>query len=245
MSHCCKSRFSSKKVRVDGTTSHHVSNEAITLLYGWIFLCLRLLSSGIVIICIHYGIAHTQKILRLGCKKQHGFVAYSVTYIMKPPPQNSKKKSGKLFIWILALSLWRTLWSTCHVMGRNLAIGFLDKINLFFSMFLIYMYVCFVGNVALSLWLSSVWLISAVITLTEWGLSLWMTIWPISVWLSSVLPRTSVCDYWHINSNQCECLTISVYVWQSENVREYVLYTKHFFSFYYSNYSSCIFLVVK
>ncbi len=43
-----------------------------------------------------------------------------------------------MFIWILALSLWRTLWSTCHVMGRNLTIGFLDKINLFFfSTFLI------------------------------------------------------------------------------------------------------------
>ncbi len=65
---------------------------------------------------------------------------------------------------------------------------------------------------------------------------LWMTIWPISVWLSSVLPHISV---WLLttNSNQCECLAISVYVWQSEYVSEYVLHTKLFVSLYYSNYS--------
>ncbi len=34
-----------------------------------------------------------------------------------------------------------------------------------------------------------------------------------------------------INSKQCECLAISVYVWQSEYVREYVQHTKQFFVF--------------
>ncbi len=49
-----------------------------------------------------------------------------------------------------------------------------------------------------------------------------------------------------INSYRCECLAISVYVWQSEYVlecvREYVLaYIQSYFfiSFYYSNYSYC------
>ncbi len=41
----------------------------------------------------------------------------------------------------------------------------------------------------------------------------------ISVWLLT------------INSKQCECLAISVYVWQSEYVREYVQHTKQFFFF--------------
>ncbi len=40
-----------------------------------------------VIVCVHYGINYAQK-QRLGGKKQHGFVAYSVTHRMRP----SKKK---------------------------------------------------------------------------------------------------------------------------------------------------------
>ncbi len=62
---------------------------------------------------------------------------------------------------------------------------------------------------------------------------LW-TIWPISVWLSSVLPCTSVCKLL-TNSNQCECLAKSVYVWQLEYVCEYELaYIQSYFfiSFY-------------
>ncbi len=171
------------------------------------------------------------KKLRLGCKKQHGFVAYSVTYIMKPPPPKIvKKKRQIVYLNSRALSrgLWRTLWSTCHVMRAELSDWLFGQNKPFFIICFWYVCVCFVGNVALSVWLASLWLISAVITLTEWGLSLWMTIWSISVWLSSVLPRTSLCDYWHINSNQCEWLTISVYVWQSENVRDYVLHTNLF-----------------
>ncbi len=48
-----------------------------------------------------------------------------------------------------------------------------------------------------------------------------------------------------LNRNQCECKAISVYVWQSEYVHEYVLaYLQSnffFISLYYSNYSYCIF----
>ncbi len=49
---------------------------------------------------------------------------------------------------------------------------------------------------------------------------IWMTL-HISVWLPT-------------NSNQWECLAISVYVWQSEYVREYVLaYIQSFFFIFF------------
>ncbi len=32
-----------------------------------------------------------------------------------------------------------------------------------------------------------------------------------------------------IDNNQCECMAILVYVWQSEYVREYELHTKQFY----------------
>ncbi len=43
-----------------------------------------------------------------------------------------------------------------------------------------------------------------------------------------------------MTSNQCECLAISVYVWQSEYVLEYVLYTKLIILF-----SFFVFLLLK
>ncbi len=111
----------------------------------------------------------------------------------------------------LSRGLWRTLWHTCHVMGRNLAIGFLEKINLFFNIFNICVCVfcgecgcicmisiCVADNQLWLLWLNRSITMNAVRTL-------W-TILPISVWLSSVLPRTSVCDYWLLTA-------ISVKVW--------------------------------
>ncbi len=159
----------------------------------------------------------------------------------------------------------------------------------FFSTFVIY--VCFVENAALSVWLASVWLIFSC-DYSDWMRAITMnanrplwTIWPVSYntiqyntiqiklgWALFVtytiiqnimrsemcslhLPHPSVhtwssgqptvqrpnhinmiiiCITPHIsvwsltNSNQCECLAISVYVWQSE----YVLHTKLFFSFF-------------
>ncbi len=45
-------------------------------------------------------------------------------------------KQAENCFWILALSrLWSKLWRTCHLMGRTLATGFLDKITFFFNFF--------------------------------------------------------------------------------------------------------------
>ncbi len=162
---------------------------------------------------------------------------------MRPsPPKKWKQNQEIVYLNSCALSrgLWRTLWHTCHVMGRNLVIGFLDKINLFVFKIsnicvcvfcgeygCIYMISICVADI--QLWL--LWLNRA-ITMNA-NRPLW-TIWPLSVWLSSVLPRTSVCKLL-TNSNQCECLAKSVYVWQSEYVCEYELaYIQSYFfiSFY-------------
>ncbi len=106
----------------------------------------------------------------------------------------------------------------------------------FFSKNVIYVYLCFVGNVAVSVWLASVWLIISC-DYSDWMTTINMNadwplwnIWPISVWLSSLLPRTSVCDYWLLSTICVNFWQISVYIWLSEYVREYVLHTKQFFS---------------
>ncbi len=57
-------------------------------------------------------------------KKQHDFVADNVSNRMKSSKKKKSKIHGRLIIWILALprdDAWRTLWRTCHLMGRNLA----------------------------------------------------------------------------------------------------------------------------
>ncbi len=88
----------------------------------------------------------------------------------------------KLFIWILALSRegCDLRCDTRHTMGAELSDLLFGQNKplpvFFFSKFWICVYVCFVGNVAVSVWLASVWMIINVITLTEWGLSLWMLI---------------------------------------------------------------------
>ncbi len=102
--------------------------------------------------------------------------------------------------------------------------------------FFIYVYVCFVGNVAVSIWLASargcpwtlkpwtlnlVWLILAVITLTEWGYHYECQLAFMDYMAHNcmiIICITSHISVWllTINSNQCECLAISVYVWQSE-----------------------------
>ncbi len=85
-----------------------------------------------------------------GCKKNTWF-CNTQNNVLHTEWDHAKKvkKSWELFIWILALSREVSVlrW------GRNLAIGFLGKIT-FFSKFI---YVCFVGNVAVSVWLASVW----------------------------------------------------------------------------------------
>ncbi len=89
----------------------------------------------------------------------------------------------------------------------------------------------------IQLWL--LWLNRA-ITMND-DRTLW-TIWPISVWLSSVLPHTSV---WLLtNSNQSECLAISVYVWQSEYVCECVLAYIQSYLFYLFIFNTQIILIV-
>ncbi len=137
--------------------------------------------------------------------KPHGFVVYSVTHRMRPsPPHLPPPKSGTLFIWTLALSLegcdeccdTPVMW-----WGRNLAMGFMDKINLFFFFIYIYiyiyLYVCFEGNVALS------------------------------VWLSSVLPCTSVCDYWLLTA-----ISVNGWQYQSMYVSMYYIQNNFFLSFF-------------
>ncbi len=81
---------------------------------------------------------------------------------------------------------------------------------------------------------------SAVITLTEWGLWVHMNDYMahICMIIIYITPHISV---WllTINSNQCECLAISVYV------REYVLHTKLYFFFLLLELFLFYFLVVK
>ncbi len=98
------------------------------------------------------------------------------------------------------------------------AIGFLDKINLVFFFFWFF-YVFFAGNVAVSVWLASVWMNQ-----------LWL------LWLNEGyewLYGPYLHDYHLYYTHQCvitDILTaIGVHVWQSEYVREYVLHTKLFF----------------
>ncbi len=56
----------------------------------------------------------------------------------------------------------------------------------------------------------------------DWPL---LTIWPICMIIICITAHQPVITDC-MTSNQCECLAISVYVWQSEYVLENVLYTK-------------------
>ncbi len=135
-----------------------------------------------------------------------------------PPPPQNVKKSGKLFIWILALSLARAVMYLSSNGGQNLAISFLDKINFFFLCFI---YRCFVGNVAVSVWLASVWLISAVITLTEWRLSLWMPIGHYGLY------GPYLYDY-HLYYPAHQCVN----VWPYQSMYESMYYIQSYLSFF-------------
>ncbi len=70
------------------------------LFFGRLFICLRFLSSVIVIVCIRFGIAHAQKNSVLVVKNH--MVLHAVLHTMRPPPpppqKKGKNKSGKLFI---------------------------------------------------------------------------------------------------------------------------------------------------
>ncbi len=135
------------------------------------------------------------------------------------------------------------IYAVTHVIRweRNLAICFLDKINPypFFFFKILNMCVCvFCGECGCICMISicvddnqcdySDWM-RAITMNADWPL--W-TIWPISVWLSSELPCTSVCDYW--------LTAISVHFWlyqcmsgnQSMYVSMYCLHTKLFLSLF-------------
>ncbi len=159
----------------------------------------------------------------------HRISLHSVTHRMRPSPQK-KRKIVYLNSGALSRGLWRTRWRTCHLMWRNLAIGFLDKINLFFSQFFIYVYMCFVGNVTVTVWLASVWLIISC-DHSDWMMAISMNadrpLWLYGPYLYDYhlyYPAHQCVWLLTINSNQCECLAISVCI--SEYVREYVLHTK-------------------
>ncbi len=99
------------------------------------------------------------KKLRLGCKKLHGFVAYSVTHRMRPS-QLWFLIFFKPFCLFESSALLRGLWRTCHLMEVELSDRLFGQNKPFFSpQHLLYVYVCFVENVAAFVWLVSVWLI--------------------------------------------------------------------------------------
>ncbi len=90
------------------------------------------------------------KTLSFVCKKQHGFVVYSVTCRMRPRPTKKRRKKNRANCFF---EFWRSLLrAATHIVTylssnvANLAIGFLEKINLFF----INVNACFVENVAVS-----------------------------------------------------------------------------------------------
>ncbi len=82
---------------------------------------------------------------------------------MRPsnPKKVYKKQAEIVYLNSGALSqgLWRTLWCTCHLMGVELSDRLFGQNKLCLSQHFIYVYVCFVRNVAISQWLASVWLI--------------------------------------------------------------------------------------
>ncbi len=159
------------------------------------------------------------------------------------PKQKSEKKADNCLFESGALSwgLWHTLWRTCHLMGGGLIDQLFGQNNPFLFCFNI-VYVCFVGNVAVSVWLAYVWLIISC-DYSDWiGLSLWMPIGCYGLYGPYLYDYhlyypTHQCVI--INSNQWECLAIRVCTWVCTS-----LHTKLFFlflSFYYSNFSYCIF----
>ncbi len=159
---------------------------------------------------------------------------------MKGYKQNETAPTPKKVLALSGDGAWRTRCDAPVIWwGCNLAIGFLDKMCCFFTLvlfiFFIYGCLCFVGNVAVSVWLASVWLIISVWLPTVWQLSVWMLIsywlYGPSVWLSSVLQHINVWLLTMMN-NQCECLALSMYVWQSDALTFKA--NSHFLAFFLS-----------
>ncbi len=154
-----------------------------------------------------------------------------------------KQKKRTIVFWTLARSLRAVTHAVTYLSsdgGRNLSISFLDKIILFYFVSISLSVCCgecgcicmiSIGVADNQLWL--LWLNRAITMNAD--RMLW-TIWPISVWLSSVLPHTSVCI---INSYQCECLAIRVCTWVCTS-----LHTKLFF-FLLLKFVLLYFLMVK
>ncbi len=147
------------------------------------------------------------------------FVAYSV-YTQNETSQKSANKQFRLVYWILAV---RYLSSD----GAELS----EQNKPFFVTFFICVFcgecgcicmisICVADNQLWLLWLN------------EGYECLWMTIWPhICMIIICITPHISV---WLLTtkSNQCECLAISVYVWQSKYVSEYATTYKAICSLY-------------
>ncbi len=141
------------------------------------------------------------------------------------------KKSGQLFIWTLARSP-EGCDTRCDVpviwWGGGLSDRLFGQNNPFLFCFNI-VYVCFVGNVAVSVWLAYVWLIISC-DYSDWiGLSLWMPIGCYGLYGPYLYDYhlyypTHQCVI--INSNQWECLAIRVCTWVCTS-----LHTKLFFLF--------------
>ncbi len=189
------------------------------------------------IVCICYGITHTQKNCILVVKQITWF--YSIqcyTQNKTIPPKN-----GKLFNWILALSC-NECDARCEApviwWGWNLAISFLEKINpFFFNIFHMTFHIC------VFLFSGCTCTISICVTDNQHAYSDWMTaismnadrpLWTVCPYLYDydLYYCTSACDsmitdYWQ--QSVCGCLAKSGYVWQSEYVCEYVQHTKQFF----------------
>ncbi len=155
-----------------------------------------------------------------------------------PPPQK-----WNIFIWILALS--HEGCDADHLMGTELSDRLFGQNKTFFFFLYICVFVfcgecgcicmtsiCVADNQLWLLWLNDSYHYEC------WS-SLW-TIWPISIWLSSLLPHTSVCDYWlstiSVNVWQYQCMSVN----QSMYVSMYYIQSFFLIYFYYSNYSYCM-----
>ncbi len=162
---------------------------------------------------------------------------------MKPSPlKNGKNKRKIVYLNSRALSrgLWRTLWHTCYVMGRNLAIGFLDKICFFFVFFCFYIfYICvfvFCGECG-CICMNRICVADISCDYSDWMRAMNAYEWLYGPYLY---------DYHlYYPAHQCVitdiisvCLAIRECTWVCTTYK----YIFFFLSFYYSNCSYCIFL---
>ncbi len=134
--HCCKSRFHLRDKgplnNIPSSTFSPKKQQRCNL--DRYLICLRLISSGRVIVCVRYGTNYAQKTAS-GGKKQHDFVAGNVPNRTR----SSQKKKSKIHEDCLlnsgAPSRRRVTHAVTHLSsdGRNLAIFLAQITFLFFS----------------------------------------------------------------------------------------------------------------